>query len=122
MLFGFKPASEAASLDLSAIVNRRSQRRSGGSRQAGLLGDSSFGGPDSPLTQYLPYLDAFLSVLLVVLAGGFRGRSDLPDGWWAFFLLPGLAFVIVLAVRTTINDVQKGLTELQGMRYGYKGA
>lgn len=102
------------SLDVSAIAVRRR------GRQIDL--PDFFGGPDSPLTQYLPYLNVFLSVLLVVLAFGFRGKADVPDGLWVFFLLPGAVFAIVLMVRASINDIQKGLVELQGMRYNYKGA
>jgi len=102
------------SLGLSGIALRRR------GRQVDL--PDFFGGIDSPLTQYLPYLNAFLSVLLVLLALGFRGKPDVPDGVWPFFLLPGAVFAIVLVVRASINDIQKGLTELQGMRYDYKGA
>ncbi|KEF55964.1 uncharacterized protein A1O9_07544 [Exophiala aquamarina CBS 119918] len=101
-------------LDLSAVALRRR------GRQIDL--PDFFGGADSPLTQYLPYLNTFLSVLLALLALGFRGKSGVPDGIWAFFLLPGMVFAIVLVVRASINDIQKGLTELQGMRYDYKGA
>lgn len=124
LFFSTSADNHAASLDLSAVVNRRSQR----ARQQAAAhrdgGSSTFfaGGPDSPLTVYLPFLNAFVAVLLVVLAGGFRGKPGVPDGLWAFFLLPGLVFVVVLTVRSSIGDVQKGLTELQGMRYGYKGA
>ncbi|KAK5053807.1 hypothetical protein LTR84_001769 [Exophiala bonariae] len=116
----FSRGDDHGSLDLSAVVNRRSQR----ARQQAARGSPSgfFGGPDSPLTVYLPFLNAFVAVLLVVLAGGFRGKVGVPDGLWAFFLLPGLVFAVVLTVRSSIGDVQKGLTELQGMRYGYKGA
>lgn len=101
-------------LDLSAVALRRR------GRQIDL--PDFFGGADSPLTQYLPYLNAFLSVLLLLLALGFRGKPDVPDGLWPLFLLPGAVFAIVLVVRASINDIQKGLTELQGMKYDYKGA
>ena len=103
------------------MLNRRSLRarqQAAGGGSSGFFGD----GPDSPLTVYLPYLNAFLAVLLVVLAGGFRGKSGVPEGLWAFFLLPAVTFGMVLVVRSSISDVQKGLAELQGMRYDYKGA
>lgn len=107
--------SNQSALDVSAIAARRRA-----ARQVDV--PDFFGGPDSPLTQYLPYLNVFLSVLLVLLAFGFRGKEDVPEGLWVFFLLPGAVFAIVLVVRASINDIQKGLGELQGMRYDYKGA
>jgi hypothetical protein len=76
---------------------------------------------DSPL-QYLPLLNVFISVFLALVALMYRTKTNVSEGFWLFLLLPGLVLGMVIYMRSTIAEVGKGLEELQGMRYGYKGA
>jgi len=74
------------------------------------------------LELYLPYLNAVLAALLA-LAGfvGQRAREGQAerDGIW-FALLPGLVFGVVIVAKGIMGSVDVG--ELEGLRYGYKGA
>jgi hypothetical protein len=76
---------------------------------------------ESPINQYLPYLNLFISVLLLLASWAYRSR-DAPEGFWLFLLLPGLIFGMVFVARRSISDIQTGLGKLRGMRYEYKGA
>ncbi|KIW13377.1 hypothetical protein PV08_08565 [Exophiala spinifera] len=77
---------------------------------------------DGPVKQYLPYLNAATGVILLVAAMGYRARTDVPEGLWLFLVLPAVVFGMVVMARRNIGDIQVGLSELQGMRYEYKGA
>ncbi|KAK5455175.1 hypothetical protein LTS15_005895 [Exophiala xenobiotica] len=76
----------------------------------------------TPINQYLPYLSGSISALLLLAAWGYRSRTDVPEGLWLFLLLPAVIFGMVFMARRSIIEIQTGLTELQGMRYEYKGA
>lgn len=76
----------------------------------------------SPINQYLPCLNASISALLFLASFGYRTRTNVPDGLWLFLLLPGVMFAMAFMARRSINEIQAGLDELQGMRYEYKGA
>ncbi|MCJ1299374.1 hypothetical protein MMC08_002166 [Hypocenomyce scalaris] len=73
-----------------------------------------------PLHQYLSYLNAGLSLLLGLYAIGFRGRNGVHDGFWMLCLLPGLVFSIIVVARRVMLSVD--VSELEGLKYGYKGA
>jgi hypothetical protein len=77
---------------------------------------------ETPINQYLPYLSGSISALLLLAAWGYRPRTDVPEGLWLFLLLPAVIFGMVFMARRSIIEIQTGLTELQGMRYEYKGA
>ena len=77
---------------------------------------------ESPINQYLPYLNAFISALLLLASWGYCSRTDVPEGLWLFLLLPGVIFGMVFMARSSISEIQVGLSELQGMKYEYKGA
>lgn len=94
------------------------QRRNHGGSQTSFLLTSD----ESPINQYLPYLNAFISALLFLGSWAYRSRTGTPDGFWIFLLFPGVIFMMVFIARRTMADVQSGLSELRGMRYGYKGA
>jgi hypothetical protein len=94
------------------------QRRQQGLSQTSFLLTSD----ESPINQYLPYLNAFISGLLFFASWAYRARSNVPEGLWLFFLLPGVIFAIVFMTRKSMAEVESGLSELRGMRYGYKGA
>ncbi|KAI4127147.1 MAG: hypothetical protein LQ347_004717 [Umbilicaria vellea] len=73
-----------------------------------------------PVHRYLGYLNAGLSLLLSLYAIGFRGRKGVHDGFWILCLLPGLVFCIVVIARRVMLSVD--VSELEGLKYGYKGA
>ena len=77
---------------------------------------------ESPINQYLPYLNAFICVMLFLASWAYRLRSDVPEGLWLFLLLPGVLFGMVFMARRSMSEIQSGLRELRGMRYEYKGA
>jgi hypothetical protein len=93
-------------------------------RQFHALSSTSFlfTSSESPINQYLPYLNGFIGVLLCMAAWAYHTKSDVPQGFWFSLLYPGPTFGVVLMVRRNMVEIQKGLTELNGMRYGYKGA
>ena len=76
----------------------------------------------SPINQYLPYLNASIDALLFLASMAYRRRTNVPEGLWLFLLLPGVMFAMVFMARRSINEISRGLDELQGLRYEYKGA
>jgi hypothetical protein len=80
------------------------------------------GGEESPVNQYLPYLNAFICALLLLASWGYSSRTDVPEGLWLFLLLPAVVCGMVFVARRSIGDIQAGLGELQGLKYDYKGA
>jgi hypothetical protein len=77
---------------------------------------------ESPINQYLPYLNAFICALLFLASWAYWSRRDVPEGLWLFLVLPGVAFGMVLMVKRSMAEIQTGLSGLRGMRYEYKGA
>jgi hypothetical protein len=82
----------------------------------------SFSSDDTPVNQYLPWLNVFISALLFLAAWAYRNRSDVPEGLWLFLLLPGVIFGMVFVARRSMAEIETGLADLKGLRYGYKGA
>ncbi|KAI1616406.1 hypothetical protein EDD36DRAFT_134533 [Exophiala viscosa] len=76
----------------------------------------------SPINQYLPYLNASIDALLFLASMAYRSRTNVPGGLWLFLLLPAVMFAMVFMARRSINEISRGLDELQGLRYEYKGA
>ena len=110
------PLGSLSSLSRAAShVQRR--RDHAASRTSSLLTSD-----ESPINQYLPYLNIFISVLLLLASWACRSRGDAPEGFWLFLLLPGIIFAMVFVARRSMSEVQTGLSELRGMRYEYKGA
>lgn len=77
---------------------------------------------ESPINRFLPYLNGSICALLLLAAWAYCARTDVPEGLWLFLLLPAVIFGMVVMARTSIGEIQRGLNELQGMRYEYKGA
>jgi hypothetical protein len=77
---------------------------------------------DGPVEMYLPYLDGAISGLLLLASWSLKGRPDSQEGLWAFLLLPAVIFAIVMVARKSMADVEAGITQLDGMKYNYKGA
>lgn len=83
----------------------------------------------SPLETYLPYLNAALCTVLILLelAGGGGGRSAETEtaqqrwGHVALGNLPAIVYVVVLAAKAVMGGVDPE-RELGALRYEYKGA
>ncbi|OAP60819.1 hypothetical protein AYL99_05821 [Fonsecaea erecta] len=112
------PLGSLSALTRTSTVTRQRQAHGTGVSRTGFLPTSS----DSPINQYLPYLNAFIDALLLVASLGYRSRNDVPEGLWLFLLLPGLIFAMVFITRRSMFEVHAGLAELEGMRYDYRGA
>lgn len=74
-----------------------------------------------PLELYLPYLNAILVVLLTLtgFVGQLRAKEGQGEGMW-FALLPGMVYGVVVIAKGIMGSVD--VRELEGLRYGYKGA
>lgn len=96
--------------------------RSGSRRSGGRGLPLTIAVDESPVHQYLPYLNAAIGVLLMLASWAYHMRADVPEGLWLFLLLPGVMFAMGFMARRSMLEVQSGLKELQGMRYEYKGA
>jgi hypothetical protein len=77
---------------------------------------------DGPVEMYLPYLNGSISGLLLLASWSLKRRPDSQEGLWVFLLLPAIMFVMVMIVRKSMADVEAGITQLDGMKYNYKGA
>ncbi|OCT51611.1 hypothetical protein CLCR_09062 [Cladophialophora carrionii] len=104
--------------NLPRIASSAQQRRNYSSSQTSFLLTSD----QSPINQYLPYLNAFICALLFLASWGYWSRSDVPEGLWLFLLLPGVVFGMVFMAKRSMAEIETGLSELRGMRYQYKGA
>lgn len=71
-------------------------------------------GEGGPLARYLPYLVPVLAAAVAV-AGWVRG-GRVGDGWW----LPAGVHLASVVAKVVMAGVDPG--ELEGLRYGYKGA
>lgn len=69
---------------------------------------------EGPLARFLPYLVPVLAVAVGV-AGLVRG-GGVAEGWW----LPGGVHLATVVGKVVMGGVDPG--ELEGLRYGYKGA
>jgi hypothetical protein len=83
---------------------------------------------DGPLRLALPWLNggicAVLGLTAIVLywRGSAAGGRGQVEGMWIFCLLPGFALAMVEVAVRSMTDVEKGVGELERMRYRYKGA
>ena len=76
---------------------------------------------EGPLLQALPVLNGVMCALLVVAGLGLKGRGG-GEWTWMYLLLPGVMMGMTTVARRSIMDEQRGIRELKGLRYGYKGA
>ena len=77
---------------------------------------------DGPVEMYLPYLNGGISVLLLLASWSLKRRADSQEGLWVFLLFPAVIFAMVMIARKSMADVEAGITQLDGMKYNYKGA
>jgi hypothetical protein len=69
--------------------------------------------------QYLPYLNLALCGILVLL--GMVVSRKVEELWWGFGWLPAGVYGVVLSAQVVMGSVDP-VTELSGLRYGFKGA
>jgi hypothetical protein len=77
---------------------------------------------DSPIQTLLPWLNLAIAVLLLPSSYAVKGRASAPGALWLFLLLPAVMLGVVSFARKSMKDVLMGIAELEGKRYGYKGA
>ena len=77
---------------------------------------------DGPVEMYLPYLNGAISGLLLLASWSLKRRPDSQEGLWVFLLLPAIMFAMVMIARKSMADVEAGITQLDSMKYNYKGA
>lgn len=77
---------------------------------------------DGPVEVCLPYLNGGISGLLLLASWSLKRRPDSQEGFWVFLLLPAIIFAMIMIARKSMADVQSGITQLDGMKYRYKGA
>ena len=79
---------------------------------------------EGPVFQFLPLLNACLALLILIMgrlaAGSTKGERE--DGISKLVVsgLPMLGLVMVMGAKLMLGGV--GVDELEGLRYGYKGA
>ncbi|ELR08666.1 hypothetical protein VC83_03853 [Pseudogymnoascus destructans] len=83
----------------------------------GRAGDISPGDQEGPLRKWLVPLNA--SLVGVILVAGLLGTGG---GGVKLSVLPALALGVVVLVKVQVRGVEADVEELEGLRYGYKGA
>ncbi|OBT83793.1 hypothetical protein VE02_07469 [Pseudogymnoascus sp. 03VT05] len=83
----------------------------------GRAGDISPGDEGGPLRKWLVPLNAGLAG--VILVAGLLGTGG---GGVKLSVLPALALGVVVVVKVQMRGVERDVEELEGLRYGYKGA
>lgn len=74
----------------------------------------------SPLEAHLPYLNAALAAVLVLM-GMLTGRATGSFGWVGVGNLPAIVYSVVLAAKLVMASVDPE-RELSALKYDYKGA
>ncbi len=81
-----------------------------------------------PLRMALPWLNVAICAVLALAAAllYWRGRDDggggQGNGMWVLYLLPAIAQAMVEVALRSMRDVEKGVGELERLKYRYKGA
>lgn len=83
----------------------------------GRAGDVSAGEEQGPLRRWLVPLNACLAG--VILVAGLLGTGG---GGVKLSVLPALALGVVVVVKVQMRGLDADVDELEGLRYGYKGA
>lgn len=81
-------------------------------------------GGDGPIQQFLPMLNTCLAFLILLMgrlaAGSTKGEREDGISKMVVSGLPMLALIMVYGAKLMMGGV--GVDELEGLRYGYKGA
>ncbi|MCJ1425938.1 hypothetical protein MMC29_003839 [Sticta canariensis] len=73
-----------------------------------------------PIHRYLSFLNGGLSMLILLNVFSLKGKQGVHEGFWLLCILPAVIFSITMMARHTMLDVD--ISELEGLRYEYKGA
>ena len=95
--------------------------------RSGILSAVAGEGGAGPLTRYLPYLTPVLAAVVAAVGWLHRARYGNGDEGWATALaaagnLPVLVHGATVVAKLVMGSVEPGLGELEGLKYGYKGA
>lgn len=77
---------------------------------------------DGPLLRALPWLNAGVCAVLLLIGGLLSGKREVSEGYWLSLFLPAVMLGVVSVVRASMREVGAGLRGLEGLRYEYKGA
>ena len=77
---------------------------------------------DGPLLKALPWLNAGVCAVLLLISVLLGGKRDVSEGYWLSLLLPAVMLGVVAVVRASMKEVGAGLRGLEVLRYEYKGA
>jgi hypothetical protein len=75
-----------------------------------------------PVGKWLQTVNAIVGAVLVVFAVLLMDTDAGGQGFWLLLLLPGVIVAVVAVVRSAMGETERGLRELGGLRYDYKGA
>ena len=75
-----------------------------------------------PVEKYLPYLNPVVSGLLCVFAWALSRKQNAPKGLWLIMLLPAVMLLIVTVAMRSMVEIETSISELNRLKYGYKGA
>ncbi|ETN45662.1 uncharacterized protein HMPREF1541_09495 [Cyphellophora europaea CBS 101466] len=112
---------------LSDIAHAQaSRRRAAVASRGGQLGvELPFSVPvdvGGPVVRWMGVLNGGAPAILVVFAVLLMDADGVGQGFWLLLLLPALMAAVVAVVRAAMREMERGLRELGGLRYGYKGA
>jgi hypothetical protein len=103
-----------------------SRRRAAYVTVGGQLGvELPFGVPvdvQGPVGRWLPVANGVVGAVLMVFAVLLMDSEAGGQGFWMLLLLPGVLAGVVAVVRGAMRETERGLRELGGLRYDYKGA
>jgi hypothetical protein len=72
--------------------------------------------------RWLIPLTSVISMMLGIAAWGLRGREGVEEGFWVLCGMPAVCFWIVMVARRFMGSTGGAIGELEGKRYGFKGA
>lgn len=102
------------------VKGKRAELSTAGLRMSGHGGI----GREGPIMQFLPVMNACLAALILLMgrlaAGSTKGEREDGISKMVVSGLPMLGLVMVVGAKTMLGGV--GVDELEGLRYGYKGA
>lgn len=74
----------------------------------------------TPIRRYISYLNGILSTLILLNAFSLEGKRGVHEGFWLLCILP--AGEKYFLWRACYNMLDVDISELEGLRYEYKGA
>lgn len=75
-----------------------------------------------PAARWVQVGNGVIGGVLAVFAVLLIESEAVGPGFWLLLLLPGVLCAVVAVVRSAMKETERGLRDLGGLRYGYKGA